>query len=163
AGRAVAVQGAALARRPRRRRARRRRRPGAGPARDRSRRRRRGPLRQGRGGRPRSRALQVDPRLVPDLGARLRQPLAGAAPRPPPARARRGPVRMILPVPAPPAFRVDWDGLEDALAAAVDPAVLAATPQDAAYHAEGDVWVHTCMVVEALVADPDWRALPDEE
>lgn len=28
---------------------------------------------------------------------------------------------------------------------------LAETPQDAHYHAEGNVWIHTCMVVEALL------------
>jgi len=36
-------------------------------------------------------------------------------------------------------------------------------PQDPVYHAEGDVGVHTRMVVEALVANPDWRGLPAEE
>lgn len=39
---------------------------------------------------------------------------------------------------------------------------LAACPQDAVYHAEGDVWTHTRMVVEALLADPAYRAFDDE-
>lgn len=34
------------------------------------------------------------------------------------------------------------------------------TPQQAAYHAEGDVWTHTVMVVEALLALPDYQAAP---
>jgi predicted kinase len=46
------------------------------------------------------------------------------------------------------------DGPHDA-----DPASLAATPQDARWHAEGDVWIHTRMVLDALVAGPGWRAL----
>jgi predicted kinase len=45
------------------------------------------------------------------------------------------------------------DGPRDA-----DPAALAATPQDARWHAEGDVWIHTRMVVDALVALPAWQA-----
>lgn len=32
------------------------------------------------------------------------------------------------------------------------------TPQDPRYHAEGDVWTHTQMVVEALLALPDYQA-----
>jgi predicted kinase len=49
---------------------------------------------------------------------------------------------------------------EGLLAVVVSPAELAATPQDPAWHAEGDVLVHTRLVVEALGADPGWRALP---
>lgn len=37
------------------------------------------------------------------------------------------------------------------LAAVPQLQVLATTPQDPIYHAEGDVWTHTCMVVEALL------------
>ncbi len=32
------------------------------------------------------------------------------------------------------------------------------TPQDSRYHGEGDVWTHTQMVVEALLALPDYQA-----
>src|ERR1043165_5766242 len=32
------------------------------------------------------------------------------------------------------------------------------TPQDPRYHAEGDVWTHTKMVVEALLGLPDYAA-----
>ena len=40
-------------------------------------------------------------------------------------------------------------------------ATLDTCPQDPIHHAEGDVGTHTRMVVEALVADPDWQGLPD--
>ncbi len=33
-------------------------------------------------------------------------------------------------------------------------------PQDPVHHAEGDVWIHTRLVLEALVALPAWQALP---
>lgn len=36
-------------------------------------------------------------------------------------------------------------------------------PQDAVHHAEGDVLVHTLMVLESLVNLPDWRALAPQE
>lgn len=35
--------------------------------------------------------------------------------------------------------------------------------QDPIHHAEGDVWIHTRMVLEELVADPAWRALARAE
>ena len=40
---------------------------------------------------------------------------------------------------------------------------LAATPQDAIYHAEGDVWTHTAMVVDELLALPAYAALSVSE
>ena len=58
--------------------------------------------------------------------------------------------------PQPPGFDIDWS----ALARVLDRDALAATPQGPEYHAEGDVWTHTGMVCEALVALPAWRALP---
>jgi predicted kinase len=60
--------------------------------------------------------------------------------------------------PAPPDWRVDWDYYD-----ANYPWIrrLAGCAQDPVYHAEGDVWVHTRMVCEALAALPAWRALPD--
>lgn len=36
---------------------------------------------------------------------------------------------------------------------------LKSCPQDPIYHAEGDVWTHTQLVCEALVALPDWQGL----
>ncbi|PJI91269.1 putative kinase [Yoonia maricola] len=64
-------------------------------------------------------------------------------------------------VPTDPLWRVDW--------AAIWPlwpelATLDTCPQDPIHHVEGDVGTHTRMVVEALVADPEWQALePDEQ
>lgn len=37
------------------------------------------------------------------------------------------------------------------------------TPQNPVYHAEGDVWTHTCMVLESLVASPDYREASEEQ
>ena len=38
-----------------------------------------------------------------------------------------------------------------------------ATPQEPRYHGEGDVWTHTCMVVDALLQSADYlAATPDE-
>ena len=60
--------------------------------------------------------------------------------------------------PQPPGFAIDWPAIEQVL----DRDALAATPQGAQYHAEGDVWIHTGMVCDELVALATWRALdPD--
>ena len=37
---------------------------------------------------------------------------------------------------------------------------LRGVPQDPVFHAEGDVWIHTKMVAEALVALESWRTRP---
>jgi putative nucleotidyltransferase with HDIG domain len=63
----------------------------------------------------------------------------------------------LLP-PEAPAFVVRWDEL-DALHPWI--ANLRGCPQDPIHHAEGDVWLHTRMVAEAMTASPRWRALPD--
>ncbi|BAY77231.1 hypothetical protein NIES25_36910 [Nostoc linckia NIES-25] len=55
---------------------------------------------------------------------------------------------------------IDWSALEaefDWLRS------LADCPQDPRYHAEGNVLIHTKLVCEALVALPQWRALPTQE
>ncbi|MEH1939588.1 MAG: AAA family ATPase [Nostoc sp.] len=55
---------------------------------------------------------------------------------------------------------IDWSALEakfDWLRS------LADCPQDPRYHAEGNVLIHTKLVCEALVALPQWRALPVKE
>jgi predicted kinase len=36
-------------------------------------------------------------------------------------------------------------------------------PQDPIHHAEGNVWIHTRMVLETLAQMPAWRALPEHE
>jgi predicted kinase len=58
-------------------------------------------------------------------------------------------------------FTGDFDGLDyDALHSGLAwVRAMAGTPQDARYHAEGDVWTHTRMVCDALVRDAEWPAL----
>ena len=65
--------------------------------------------------------------------------------------------------PPPPGGAIDWRAIEDALDAVVPARELERTPQDAAFHSEGDVWTHTKMVAEAMAADDDFRALPEAE
>jgi predicted kinase len=48
------------------------------------------------------------------------------------------------------------------LADVIDPALLAATPQDAAFHSEGDVWTHTQMAMQALRDGALYAALDDD-
>jgi predicted kinase len=60
--------------------------------------------------------------------------------------------------PKPPDFRLDWDAIRHEYAWVRD---LYKVPQDARYHAEGDVGIHTRMVAEALIDDPQWRALDE--
>jgi predicted kinase len=64
-------------------------------------------------------------------------------------------------VPRGPAYTVDEAAVRAFLATGVSAEALAATPQDAIFHAEGDVWTHTRMVLAALVGLPAWRALDD--
>lgn len=64
--------------------------------------------------------------------------------------------RLLELVPRAPDWHVDW--------AAIWPlfpefAALDTCPQDRVHHAEGDAGIHTRMVVEALVANSDWRLL----
>ncbi|WP_217924867.1 AAA family ATPase [Miltoncostaea oceani] len=51
---------------------------------------------------------------------------------------------------------MDWDAILPRLPWVEE---MRACEQNPAWHAEGDVLTHTMMVVEALVADPAWRAL----
>jgi predicted kinase len=62
--------------------------------------------------------------------------------------------------PTAPDYSVNWDEIDGSC-----PLVraLAGCPQDPIHHAEGDVWIHTRMVCEALARLPAWRELPDEE
>lgn len=62
--------------------------------------------------------------------------------------------------PAPPDWRVDWDALDRDLAWI---RAMRDCPQDARHHAEGNVWIHVRMVLEAMAALPAWRALPEHE
>lgn len=58
--------------------------------------------------------------------------------------------------PKAPDWRLDWAAID-----ATFPWIraLAGCPQNPKYHAEGDVWIHTRMVCEAMVAMDTWRAL----
>ena len=40
---------------------------------------------------------------------------------------------------------------------------LILTPQDPTYHGEGNVWIHTQMVLRALIAQDDFAASSDED
>jgi len=62
---------------------------------------------------------------------------------------------VALHVPAAPDFRVEWDAL-----AREFPWVTAmrGVPQDPVFHAEGDVFIHTRMVCEAMAAMPAFRS-----
>lgn len=65
-----------------------------------------------------------------------------------------------LRAPAGPDYKLDWSGLD----AAFDwVAGLKGCPQDPIHHAEGDVWIHTEMVLQELLASEAWRALPEGE
>jgi predicted kinase len=66
-------------------------------------------------------------------------------------------VNPLLP-PEAPTWAVRWDEL-DARHGWI--AALRGCPQDPIHHAEGDVWVHTRMVAEAMVASPQWRLLDE--
>jgi predicted kinase len=62
-------------------------------------------------------------------------------------------------------FTGDYDGFDyDALFEAFDwVRAMAGTPQEPRFHGEGDVWVHTRMVCEALSADEQWTRLSAAE
>ena len=66
---------------------------------------------------------------------------------------------QLVPVPGPLGFAIDWPQVEEALEGLVSSRTLAATRQDASVHAEGDVWAHTRLVLEALTSSSEWRAL----
>ncbi|GCE25538.1 hypothetical protein KDA_10220 [Dictyobacter alpinus] len=55
---------------------------------------------------------------------------------------------------------LDWEGLQRQFSWLQ---VMDGVPQYPAYHAEGDVLIHTHLVVEAMVALNEWRNLPEEE
>ncbi|MFJ2548643.1 AAA family ATPase [Pseudomonas sp. NPDC087612] len=67
-------------------------------------------------------------------------------------------LRALMPGPG---RAVDYPALLEAIPSL---RALAATPQDPVYHQEGDVWTHTMMVVDALLADPAYqRATPEQQ
>ena len=68
-------------------------------------------------------------------------------------------MNLLTAVPCAPAWRVDYPAIE----AAFDWArALRSCPQDPLHHGEGDVGVHTGLVLEALAMMPAFRSLTDE-
>ena len=66
------------------------------------------------------------------------------------------PLDEIFSVPQPSNWHVDWPALDLRF-----PWIRAMrkVPQDPKWHAEGDVWIHTRMVCEQMVALAEWRSL----
>lgn len=62
--------------------------------------------------------------------------------------------------PTAPDWRLPWEEMDREYPWLSD---LRDCPQDPVYHAEGDVWVHTRMVCQELLALDAWRALPEQE
>ena len=62
--------------------------------------------------------------------------------------------------PTPPSHHLSWDRLNQDFPW-LEP--LKNTPQDPGWHAEGNVWIHTRMVLEELVAMPEWQALEEPD
>jgi predicted kinase len=62
--------------------------------------------------------------------------------------------------PTPPDYHVNWDEIDRNF-----PCIqaLRGCPQDPIHHAEGDVWIHTRMVCEAVASLAAWRDLPEED
>ena len=67
--------------------------------------------------------------------------------------------QLMAMVPCAPSWNIDWQSIESsALKQYVDD--MSCTLQSPRWHAEGDVWTHTKMVCESLVAMPEYRELP---
>jgi predicted kinase len=62
-------------------------------------------------------------------------------------------------LPSDPSWSLDWDGID---AAYPWIRALRGAAHDPIHHREGDVWTHVRMVTEEIVADPEWRALPED-
>ncbi|HEY0752496.1 MAG TPA: AAA family ATPase [Ktedonobacteraceae bacterium] len=62
--------------------------------------------------------------------------------------------------PVPPNWELDWWGMQEEFPWLQE---MAGVPQDAVFHAEGDVQTHTRMVAAALVELESWRRLDTEE
>lgn len=63
-------------------------------------------------------------------------------------------------MPSGPDWRLDWNAVD---AAYPWIRALRGAPHDPVHHKEGCPWTHVRMVVEALVADPEWRGLPERD
>ncbi|MEZ5400962.1 MAG: AAA family ATPase [Bryobacteraceae bacterium] len=67
---------------------------------------------------------------------------------------------LPCPAPAPPGWPLDWRDLNERFEWIRS---MQGCPQDPIHHAEGDVWIHTRMVGEALTALDEWRALGEAD
>lgn len=63
-------------------------------------------------------------------------------------------------IPESPFAKIDWDSIALSSLGFFFPAMIR-TPQDPEFHGEGDVYTHTCMVCESLLADPEFYTLSD--
>ena len=53
-------------------------------------------------------------------------------------------------------LQIDWEGIRSRFPCLIQ---LADCQQNPVYHAEGNVWIHTQLVCEALVSLPEWQAM----
>jgi predicted kinase len=66
-------------------------------------------------------------------------------------------VKNIFPFcPEPPDWNLDWQEINRAFNWV---SIMQDCPQDSIHHAEGNVWIHTRMVCEAMISNPEWRSL----
>ena len=65
----------------------------------------------------------------------------------------------LPPCPRPSSWALDWDALDAGYEWVRD---LRGCGQPSQHHGEGDVWIHTRLVCEALAALPAWRALDEQ-
>jgi predicted kinase len=66
---------------------------------------------------------------------------------------------VTIAIPDAPDFAVPWDDMDRSFEWIRR---MRNVQQDPIHHAEGDVWIHTRMVCEAMAGDPLWRALDAE-
>lgn len=64
---------------------------------------------------------------------------------------------MPIPIPQSPNFSVPWSALQQFEWVRA----LKTCPQDSLHHAEGNVWIHTRMVLETLIQMPAWKELDE--
>ena len=62
--------------------------------------------------------------------------------------------------PVPPDWHVEWNAIDDSFSWIQQ---LRGCQQDEIYHGEGDVWIHTRMVIETLASSDAWQRLPETE
>lgn len=68
--------------------------------------------------------------------------------------------QLLRCLPGPPAYAYDWPRLREVVPLGAWIGRMEKTPQNPAWHGEGDVWTHTRMVCDALARSTDFQALP---